>query len=202
MSGVRTSVTRLLRAGRARRRDERGIALMEMMIAIALTAGVLTIGTSMFISGLRSNAQVVTTTQATMQAQGVGQGIERAVRNARRIKLENCVSGTTDCTKITVWTTLGGERACQVWATSSGANATIQFAQGSAMPGGLADYGAGTDGASVTFGSALLDGAGHPIGVTYAVTYPSETKPVRVTGTVRSRTPYDTTSPTTCGIAA
>ncbi|MGN0065577.1 MAG: type II secretion system protein J [Nocardioides sp.] len=196
MSAVRTP------AVRPRRRDERGAVLVEMVIALALTSGVLVVATMLFITGLRGNSQVTSTTQATMQAQGVAQGIELAVRNARRISLESCASVNTDCTKVTVWTTLGGDRTCQVWTVSTGAEGTVQTARGTTTPATTTAFGTGTPGATLSFPSAALNAGGKVVGLSYVVTYPSDTKPVRVSGTVRSRTPRDTTSPTTCGLPA
>ena len=173
--------------------------LVEMIIALALTSGVLVLATTLFITGLRGNTQVVTTTQATMQAQGVAQGVERAVRNARRIALTDCASTNTNCSTITVWTTLAGDQSCQVWTVDDG---TIHSARGATAAGTPAPYGTGIDGASIAFGTAVLDTGGRVVGVTYEVTFPSDTRPVTVSGTVRSRTPRDITAPTTCGIAA
>lgn len=185
-----------------RARDERGAVLVEMVIAMALTSGVVAIATAIFISGLTGNRQVTTTTHATMQGQGVAQAVELAVRNARRIRLDDCTALNTDCTRLTVWTTLGGDRTCQVWTASTGTAGTVQSARGATAPGTLAPFGAGTAGATVRFPSAVLDANGKVVGVSYEVTYPSETRPVTVSGTVRSRTPHDTASPTTCGTAA
>ena len=174
------------------RGDEAGFSLIEMVIALSLVSGVMLIGTTLLIAALRGNDQVNTTSQATTQAQGVAQGIERAVRNARRIEI---VDDT-----LTVWTTLAGDQTCQKW---SGAGTAVTVAQGATSPGMLSKYGAGNDGAALSFPSTETDSDDKVIGVTYAVTVDSETRPVKVTGTVRSRTPHDSTTAaaSACGLA-
>lgn len=179
-----------VRCVRHRLRDERGMTLIELVVAMAMVTGIFWIATSIFLSAMRGDRQVSTTAHATMQAQGVAQAIERAVRNAQRID----VSGTT----LTVWTTLAGNHTCQQWAVASG---TVTHAQGSTTLGSAAKYGTGTAGATIAFPSTILSG-GKIVGVEYVVTYPSDTRPVEVSGKVRSRTPHDATSPTTCGLVA
>lgn len=184
------SLMHLSQRWRRRVHDERGLTLIELVVAMVLVSGVFAIAAAIFAIALRGDSQVHTTTQATAQAQGVAQGIERAVRNAQRID----VSGST----LTVWTTLEGNGACQQWSMADG---TIKVAKGSTTLGTPATFGTGTAGASVSFPSTVTHG-GRIIGVSYVVIYPSDTKPVEVSGTVRSRTPYDDTSPTTCGLPA
>ena len=178
-----------------RTRDQQGFSLVELIIAISLLGGVAMIAASIFTTALRGDQQVHSTTQATMQAQTIAQGIERTVRNGQRIS----VSGTT----LTAWTTLMGTRNCQRWSLAgSGATATIQFAEDSTTPGASTNFtgSAAIKGAALTLTDVTASGR---VGVSYVVTLPSETKSVTLRGTVRSRTLQDTTTtvgPATCGL--
>lgn len=183
-----TSTTRLVRRWRRRTHDERGITLIELVVAMVLVSGVFAIAAAIFTIALRGDSQVHTTTQATMQAQAIAQGIEKSVRNAVRIH----IAGST----LTVGTTLDGARTCQQWSLAgSGGTATIQFAQGSTTPGSATDF-AGT--AAIKGATLTLAATGSGAGVIYAVSLPSKTRPVEVSGTVRSRTPQVVTS--MCGL--
>lgn len=194
MTSMRWHVTRVGKRAlaRCRRSDDSGFSLIEMVIALSLVSGVFVIGTSLMLTAFRGNDQVNTTTQSTMQAQGVAQGLERAVRNGRRIN----VSGNT----LTVWTTLAGNQACQRWSVADG---FIKVARGTNSIGPAANFGPATQGATLSFPSTETDGNSKVVGVTYEVTFPSDTRPVKVAGTVRSRTPHDSTATAAnaCGLA-
>lgn len=180
------------------RRDEQGFSLVELIISMALVTGVFAIASSIFVTGLRGDAQVHTTTQATMQAQAIAQGIERSVRNAQKM---TPTSGTGST--LAVWTTLGGTRQCQKWTqTGSGGTSKIEFGQDSTMPTATTPWaGSGAiAGATLSVTPAI---AGGRATVSYVVTLPSKSRPVTVSGTVRSRTPLSTAaanSSTTCGL--
>ena len=184
------------RAAGRRTRDEAGFSLVELVITVALMAGVTAIAAAIFVAGLRGDKQVHTTTQATIQAQSIAQGIEKSVRNARRITI---TSGPT----LKAWTTLSGTSRCQQWSLNgSGANAVAAFTKSSNTITGPGTNWAGSaaiKGATL----AMTEQPGGRVEVSYTVTIPSETRPVKVVGTVRSRTLKDTATvagPATCGL--
>jgi Tfp pilus assembly protein FimT len=191
-------------------RDERGVSLIELVIYLVLLSGIAIIATNLFLITNRSEKQVLSSTQATVNAQGIAQGIERSVRNAFRVQLSNCVTNSpvpTNCTELLSWTTLAGDSTCQAWRLSTATPAFIEKASGATSVGSFAPFGTGVTGATLSLTYIQHNGSASSYydGVEYVVSFPygDAGKAVTVKGRVTSRTPHNTiASVSTCGTAA
>lgn len=102
---------RTLKALRARaRQDERGLTLIELLLAMSIVGMVLTMGLLIFTSSVRTQNDIQNTVTQTGQAQTMMATMSEAVRTASAFRV-------TNSTRIDLRTPDG---RCQAWAVANG----------------------------------------------------------------------------------
>ncbi|MBW9094081.1 prepilin-type N-terminal cleavage/methylation domain-containing protein [Microbacterium jejuense] len=140
--------------------DQRGLSLIELIVAMTVSLLVLTGVGTVLINAWLAQEDVTTTSEATTRGQLIGSSIEKAMRNALGFKVAG--SGGTE---LWVWTSLGGARSCQGFRLAPGES--------------LMSEGAGPLGASSSWASWEQDvvqrsGGAGPVAV-FAETVPGKT---------------------------
>jgi len=92
--------------------DDSGITLVEVILYVALSVVIGTITIMIFTSSLTGQSTVTSRTEATTAGDAVARGLERALRNAKAVSIED--EGAT----LKVYTSL--ETACQGWRVRAG----------------------------------------------------------------------------------
>ncbi|WP_426325004.1 PilW family protein [Microbacterium sp. E-13] len=92
-----------------------GLSLIELIIYVLLASVLLGAMATILINSWSTQKDVQTTNEATTRGQLIGQGIERAMRNAQAFEV------STDGTLLRIDTRLDGARRCQAFWMTGGA---------------------------------------------------------------------------------
>lgn len=158
------------RWGTVLRSDESGLTVVEIIIYLTLSVVVGTIVVTMFISTITAQDKITSTTTAITRGQAAAQGIERSLRNA------TAVSVSTDGETLKILSTL--DTPCQAWRIH---NSNLEVATNTALTNWT------------VFAEGVTPVTGHPAfgwsdaTVTYALSFDTDTRPVKFTGGVVPR---------------
>jgi hypothetical protein len=169
---------------RGNARDEEGITLVEQIVVMAVTLIVLGGLALVFINMWRAQSNVDSTTFSTARGQQIGEQIERAVRNAEAVRVDD--GGNT----LRVHTRLPGAAACQAWSVSG---SDLRVASG------MGPLGSPTTWAAWTSNLAPLPSGAHftgdADGLEYAFRFQTSGAPVDISGESYARTASDVSAP-------
>ena len=110
--------------------DDAGLGLIELIVAMVVASLVIAAAATILVNSWLTQQDVTTTTQATNRGQVMGAMIERAVRNAKAMRVYPADDAGTE---LRVWTTLGGGLECQGFQLTSG-QARLTTTAGSVLP--------------------------------------------------------------------
>ena len=107
------------------RRDESGLGLIELIVAIVVSGIVLAVVATILVNSWSAQEKVLSVTRATNSGQVIGAAIERAVRNSVDLRItdaaDNPVATGGSGSVLWVRTSLGGAQRCQGFRLIEGA---------------------------------------------------------------------------------
>ncbi|QKJ19702.1 PilW family protein [Microbacterium hominis] len=162
-----------------RDRDDAGLGLIELIVAIVVSGIVVGAIVMIFVNSWKTQEEVTSVSQATTRGQLIGSTIERAMRNA--IEFEVSSGGT----ELRVRTTLDGSLRCQGFRLTAD-SARFTTSSG-ALTGDASAWPAWQTGIAARGTTAFFAAAGDTVTYTFDIT--TESAPVRFAGEASTRTP-------------
>lgn len=159
--------------------DDSGLSLIELIVAVVVSSFILAGIAMIFINSWNTQEDVTTTTEATSSGQLVSSTIERAVRNADYLVVQN---GNV----LLVRTTLGGSLTCQGFDLSSG-QARMSLSAGPIS----SHWDAWEDGVRADGSIPIFDNPSGSRRVSYTFELDTASAPVRFEGEATARVPLN-----------
>ena len=161
-----------------------GMSLVELVVAI-LISGIVLAGIATILARYwQTQDVVVSVTESTANAQMLGAAVERAVRNGLFVQV------SADGSTLWVRTSLGGQLKCQGFHFTGNSGAQARFSTSSGALGDASTWPVWQAGARKQGSANYFTNSSGGV-VSYRFEIVTESAPVKVTGSVKPRSPQE-----------